>query len=886
MKRPSIALTLAASLCPAQDPVRVDLTDRSDLQVVVDREPGQYLGHVSTVLLEDGRTILATYPKGHGRGAIVYKRSEDGGRTWSKRLPVPESWATSQEVPTIHRVIDKDDKRRLIVWSGLHPARLAHSEDDGRTWSELEPAGDWGGIVVMGDVIPTKTKGRYLAWFHDDGRFLAAGGKASGEFQLLQVESLDGGLSWSQPRTLWRGRDLHLCEPGAVRSPNGSEISLLLRENARRQPSHFIRSTDEGSTWSEPSPIHPALTGDRHTIRYLPDGRLVAVFRDTALGKDNATAGDFVAWIGSYDDIAAGRGGDYHVRLLDNTNRWDCGYPGLHVLEDGTIVATTYGHWQQGDQPYIVCVRFGIDDIRKAAGEKERPRKSAAASGLEKDLETLIAYTPTRRAPTDEAIVRAEQRLRRAMPRICRGNGPVRDRLTALLSQRREQLTPSAANRIHTADPLARVLVAFDDRVTQETDARSVTAHPAAQQFPGSVPGDAERVRASATIDLRRFGRHSLGLYAPPGAHIEALVIAADGTPLPEGLQWRIGAHSDNIARRPAWPRMPRISRTFPVGEDPTTIANAYGGLIYLESSQPVDRKLEIVIDGAVTSPRFVLGQTDPQAWQNGLRMAPGPWAELETDKVVLTVPSARIRNLEDPTKVLELWNQILDCAADLATISRTRARPQRYVADVEITNGAMHAGYPIMTHLNAATDMVIHSRLLSGSWGLFHELGHNHQQKDWTFKGTGEVTVNLFSLYICEILCDIPWDRAWGGNLARAQQRLADHVRAGRKPWQQKNKNGGDDLALRLLMYSQVQRAFGWEAFGHTFAEYRDLPADERPRTEQEKRDQWLVRLSRAIHRNLGPFFVAWGVEVSETALQEVADMTPWWPDDWPSRG
>ncbi len=71
MKRPSIALTLAASLCPAQDPVRVDLTDRSDLQVVVDREPGQYLGHVSTVLLEDGRTILATYPTGHGRGAIV-----------------------------------------------------------------------------------------------------------------------------------------------------------------------------------------------------------------------------------------------------------------------------------------------------------------------------------------------------------------------------------------------------------------------------------------------------------------------------------------------------------------------------------------------------------------------------------------------------------------------------------------------------------------------------------------------------------------------------------------------------------------------------------------------------------------------------------------------
>jgi hypothetical protein len=62
--------------------------------VVVDREEGQYLGHVTTVLLEDGRTMLAVYPKGHGKGAIVLKRSSDGGRTWSARLPTPGNWAT------------------------------------------------------------------------------------------------------------------------------------------------------------------------------------------------------------------------------------------------------------------------------------------------------------------------------------------------------------------------------------------------------------------------------------------------------------------------------------------------------------------------------------------------------------------------------------------------------------------------------------------------------------------------------------------------------------------------------------------------------------------------------------------------------------------------
>ena len=50
----------------------IDLDHRKDLQVIVDKEEGVYLGHTSTVLLEDGKTILAVYPKGHGKGAIVY----------------------------------------------------------------------------------------------------------------------------------------------------------------------------------------------------------------------------------------------------------------------------------------------------------------------------------------------------------------------------------------------------------------------------------------------------------------------------------------------------------------------------------------------------------------------------------------------------------------------------------------------------------------------------------------------------------------------------------------------------------------------------------------------------------------------------------------------
>jgi hypothetical protein len=180
----------------------LDLAADAARQVVVDREPGQYLGHPTTVLLEDGATVLCVYPRGHGRGAICLKRSTDGGRTWSERLPVPDSWSTSKETPTIHRVVDGAGRKRLILFSGLNPARMAVSEDDGVTWSGLEPLGDWGGIVVMGSVVPLRSgpdgrhAGEYLAFFHDDGRFIAPGSGAEKpvRFTLYATRSTDGGL--------------------------------------------------------------------------------------------------------------------------------------------------------------------------------------------------------------------------------------------------------------------------------------------------------------------------------------------------------------------------------------------------------------------------------------------------------------------------------------------------------------------------------------------------------------------------------------------------------------------------------------------------------------------------------------------------------------------
>lgn len=382
----SHACVVAALLLPAalacqgagDEPLRwVDWADETHRQVVVDREPGQYLGHPTTVLLSDERSILTVYPKGHGAGPIVMKRSEDGGLTWSERLPTPASWATSMETPTVFPVDLADGRRRLIMFSGLYPVRMARSEDEGETWTELGPIGHFGGVVAMSSVERLRSlDGELMAVFHDDGRFFrrptSRHERIPGfepEFRVYKTISLDDGLTWSEPEVIAEHPEAHLCEPGLIRSPDGREIAVLLRENSRRFNSFVVFSPDEGRTWSRPIELPSSLTGDRHVGRYTPDGRLFITFRDQE--PSSPWRGDWVGWLGRYQDLRHGGrepwAGEVRVRLMDNRYAADTAYPGLELLPDGTFVTTTYGHFTPGEEPWVASVRFTTEELDAAA---------------------------------------------------------------------------------------------------------------------------------------------------------------------------------------------------------------------------------------------------------------------------------------------------------------------------------------------------------------------------------------------------------------------------------------------------------------------------------------------------------------------------------------
>ena len=191
-----------------------------------------------------------------------------------------------------------------------------------------------------------------------------------------------------------------------------------------------------------------------------------------------------------------------------------------------------------------------------------------------------------------------------------------------------------------------------------------------------------------------------------------------------------------------------------------------------------------------------------------------------------------------------------------------------------------MHSGYPIMTPLDGSADQALTlAKLLTGSWGHFHELGHNHQSGDWTFDGTVEVTCNLFSLYVCETICGIAPGEGHGAmKPAEKMKRLRTYLSSSDKFTRWKS-----DPFLALTMYDELRAGFGWDTYKKVFAKYRDLPKEQRPKTDDEKRDQWMVRFSQAAGRHLGPFFEAWGVPTSTAARESIKNLPAWMPPDWP---
>lgn len=497
-------------------------------------------------------------------------------------------------------------------------------------------------------------------------------------------------------------------------------------------------------------------------------------------------------------------------------------------------------------------------------------------------LDAVEAHAAGQRVLAEDDLAQAAWTLTHAARSLPPGDQLLLPRLRRLQEDYVAEAIPTPDKPLSMENPLGRLALTLQLEDLKELPAAEVRAHPAAEHFPGAVPDDAPKVSATVAIDTSVPAWHSTGLYAAPG---EAIDVRVPDAAAGKGLKVRIGAHNDRLWGNDSWRRVPEICRVFPVADASTAAANTFGGLVYIEAPKDCALgKVSVEIEGAVEAPHYVLGETDLDEWRRSIRHRPAPWAELAGERVILTVPSTAVRELDDPEGLMRFWDQVLDACADLAQIPRERERPERYVTDVQISAGYMHSGYPVMTHLDMAEVVVDKAGIVAnehgGIWGLFHEMGHNHQSGDWTFGGAGEVTVNLFTLYVFDTVIGRRVDAHPALSAESRTKKLAEYFAGG--------PDFGDwkrDPFLALIMYVQLQEAFGWDAFKAVFAEYRGLPDDQRPKDDDEERDQWMVRFSRAVGRNLGPFFETWGVPTSPAARESITDLAEWMPEGLPPK-
>jgi hypothetical protein len=349
-----------------------DLSHDCHCQTVIANGDERYQGHPTTLLMPDGNTVFCVWTIGHGGTCGLLKKSTDRGQTWSELLPVPDEWATFVNCPTIWHLPTAAAPERLAVYVQAPDTREIHvsiSEDGAQTWGKMTPCG----IV---SVMPLTAIRR-----QPDGRLLgmtnARCPEDSDPFSnmIIQSWSRDNGVTWSKPETVANLTGMKLCEPWIIPSPDGRELACLIRVNNRDYNSMIMFSSDDGETWSEPAELPGSLTGDRHIGRYLPDGRIMVVFRDVA--KSSPAYGHFCGWVGTWADLKEGNAGQIRIKLLQHyTNGkagcFDCGYPGLEVFSDGSVLATTYLRYRPHDaHNSLVCVRLNPAKLEPAASKAQ-----------------------------------------------------------------------------------------------------------------------------------------------------------------------------------------------------------------------------------------------------------------------------------------------------------------------------------------------------------------------------------------------------------------------------------------------------------------------------------------------------------------------------------
>ncbi|TDW94638.1 enhancin-like peptidase M60 family [Kribbella pratensis] len=329
--------------------------------------------------------------------------------------------------------------------------------------------------------------------------------------------------------------------------------------------------------------------------------------------------------------------------------------------------------------------------------------------------------------------------------------------------------------------------------------------------------------------------------------------------------------------------------REYPLQVGRNTVTDAGGGVVYLKLIGNTGQAKVTIGEEAQPMPYFVLGRTGEAEFQRQLDERTTPYVELLSPHAMITVEraSALTYRTENHTDLLSTYEDII--GIEDATSGYDGSAPQH----ARLAHRYHFVGYPsaitgvgaYATHGHMSFPPPIQDRMLTVAglrtrgWGIYHELGHQHQQITYKPSSLTEVTVNIYSLAVNAIFAT-----KYG-----QQPRLhAPDAKTGLTPWQSApgklrtpgvNYGTTFDPYEKLVMFEQLRLAFG-DSF---WPELHKLVRVERPYasdyTDEVLRLRNLVVLSsRTAGHDLSDFFRAWGVPVDAEATAQITalQLTP----------
>ncbi|MGJ8641517.1 MAG: M60 family metallopeptidase [Opitutaceae bacterium] len=412
--------------------------------------------------------------------------------------------------------------------------------------------------------------------------------------------------------------------------------------------------------------------------------------------------------------------------------------------------------------------------------------------------------------------------------------------------------------------------------------------------FPGAVeppsdPKEVHTVRINASqptawgspVSGRENAvRRPTGCYLAPGSVAE---VAVPESMVGKGYSIRVGAHSWDLKKKPAIKRLDRVSLVYPITDTRVLIANPLGGGIYIEVPYETDAGIvKIYLRNCVRSPFYSarsFDQTSPRDWQQIESQHPAPWADFETDKFMMQVPSAWLDQVDDPAALMRDWDQSMDAVSELFGYPLVRSKTVLYLqVDVNMRGSAYFPGYP---QSNSPYDPHNPERcrqkwLIAGPQfarsHVFHEVGHS--QFCSKFRGEVEALVNLPHVAVMNRKFGWNLDKAFGDSMGGMKHLTMETVAA---MWMvtENFRNGkemnytnrpGDEMKYQhrgYAKYVEIANLFGWDALARFWrTDHENWKVGDKAPQNKDPTDDRILRLSKAAGADLTPLIHFWGIQ------------------------